>query len=130
MGGNDQETLLAGLREAGLSRYEANVYFGLITDQTARVSEISKRTGVPQPKVYQALDSLVDKGFCAVGSDAVNRYRPLQPRVAMQAHLNRLEQQEKQALALSDELEAMRLEGMGQELWAPPIEIVSDGTVF
>ena len=32
-------------------------------------ARIARRTGVPQPKVYQALDSLVEKGFCAVGAD-------------------------------------------------------------
>ena len=124
MDGPGREGLLESLRRIGLNRYEASVYLGLITDQTARVAEISRRTGVPQPKVYQALDSLVEKGFCAQGSDSVNRYRPIQPRISIEAKVGELKRQEDEARALANELEVLLLAGQGQELWAPPIEIV------
>ena len=119
-----QEALLAGLRRVGLSRYEAAVYLGLVLDQTARVAEISRRTGVPPPKVYQALDALVEKGFCAVGSGAVNRYRPISPRDALSHHISRLKDEEGAAKDLAGELEGIYESGAGRELWAPPIEIV------
>ncbi len=119
-----QEELLASLRQVGLNRYEASVYLGLVTDQSARVVEIARRTGVPQPKVYQALDALVDKGFCALGSDAVNRYRPIAPRVALEAKVKDLRKQEEEAHALATELEGLMIAGQGRELWAPPLEIV------
>ena len=120
----EQEALQDQLRQVGLNRYEASVYLGLVTDQSAKVSEISKRTGVPQPKVYQALDALVEKGFCTIGTDAVNRYRPLPPRVAIDAHIARLRQEEQAVNALADVLEELYVEGRGKELWAPPLEIV------
>ena len=66
MEGAKTESLIANLRQVGLSRYEASVYLGLVCDQTARVAEISRRTGVPQPKVYQALESLIEKGCCSL----------------------------------------------------------------
>lgn len=116
--------LQAALRRFGLSRYEAAVYLGLVQDQTARVAEISRRTGVPPPKVYQALDSLVEKGFCSVGSNAVNRYRPLPPREALDQHIERLRQEAAAARDLAQELEALHASGAGRELWAPPVEIV------
>jgi len=116
--------MLESLRNVGLNRYEASVYLGLLTDQTARVAEISRRTGVPQPKVYQALDALVEKGFCSIGSDSVNKYRPISPRVAIEGTVASLKRQEAEALTLADELEVLRIAGKGQELWAPPIEIV------
>lgn len=119
-----QESMLQSLRQVGLNRYEASVYLGLVTDQTARVAEISRRTGVPQPKVYQALDALVDKGFCSIGSDAVNKYRPIAPRIAMEGTIHSLARQQEEAAALADELENLLLAGQGQELWAPPIEVV------
>jgi sugar-specific transcriptional regulator TrmB len=124
MDGPGKEGLLESLRQIGLNRYEASVYLGLVTDQTARVAEISRRTGVPQPKVYQALDSLVEKGFCAQGTDSVNRYRPIQPRIAIEAKVAELKRQEDEARALASELEVLLLAGQGQELWAPPIEVV------
>ena len=120
----DRDTLLEGLRGVGLNGYESSVYLGLVQDRSARVTEISKRTGVPQPKVYQALDSLVEKGFCTLGSDAVNRYRPVPPRVAIEGFVERLEAQRVTARNLADELEDLLALGEGRDLWAPPVEVV------
>ncbi|MEM7308969.1 MAG: helix-turn-helix domain-containing protein [Planctomycetota bacterium] len=116
--------MLDSLKEVGLGRYESSVYLGLLMDETAKVSEISKRTGVPQPKAYQALDSLVEKGFCTLGSDAVNRYRPVPPDDAMKAVLDGLRATEDRVRSLGGRLEEIRVAGRGQELWAPPIEII------
>jgi len=118
------EVLLERLRRAGLSRYESLVYLGLVQDRNARVVEIARRTGVPQPKVYQALDSLVEKGFCALGSDSVNRYRPIEPKLAFTSRSTQLEEERAAVLALAEELEQVFLAGAGEERWAPPIEIV------
>src|SRR6185503_1900918 len=95
---------LERLRRAGLSRYESLVYLGLVQDRNARVVEIARRTGVPQPKVYQALDSLVEKGYCAIGADAVNRYRPVDPALAFQTQIARLAAQQADVVGLSKEL--------------------------
>jgi sugar-specific transcriptional regulator TrmB len=116
--------LLERLRRAGLSRYESLVYYGLVQDRNARVVEIARRTGVPQPKVYQALDSLVDKGFCALGADAVNRYRPIPPGQALDPRARALARQETEVRALASELERVYLAGAEEHHWAPPIEVV------
>ena len=118
------DPLLEGLRTAGLNRYEASVYLGLLTDQTARVAEISRRTGVPQPKVYQALDSLSEKGFCTLGADAVNRYRPVPPGDVLAERVKALETEKVGLHRLGEELEELRVQGQGQEAWAPPVEVV------
>jgi sugar-specific transcriptional regulator TrmB len=116
--------LVDRLRQVGLSRYEASIYMGLLMDETAKISEISKRTGVPQPKAYQALDSLVGKGFCVVGPDAVNRYRALPPSIALADFMDSLLEAKRTAQTLVEELTSIQEDGRGQELWAPPIEIV------
>src|SRR5262245_19044532 len=112
------------LRQAGLSRYEALVYLGLVQDRNARVVEVARRTGVPQPKVYQALNALVEKGFCAVGCDAVNRYRPVEPRQALDAQRHRLDSQQAELQALATELDDLYRSGAEEQRWAPPVEIV------
>jgi len=112
------------LRQAGLSRYEALVYLGLVQDRNARVVEVARRTGVPQPKVYQALDALVEKGFCAVGCDAVNRYRPVEPRQALDAERIRLDSQQSELKSLATELDELYRSGAEEQRWAPPVEIV------
>jgi sugar-specific transcriptional regulator TrmB len=118
------DPLLERLRNAGLSRYEALVYLGLVNDRNARVVEIARRTGVPQPKVYQALDSLVEKGFCAVGADSVNRYRPIDPKLALEAEVKRLADRGSDVRALAGELGTVYQSGLEEQRWAPPIEIV------
>ena len=115
---------LERLRRAGLSRYESLVYLGLVQDRNARVVEIARRTGVPQPKVYQALDSLVEKGFCAIGADAVNRYRPVDPALAFQGQIARLAAQQSDVQGLARELGEQYRAGAEEQRWAPPIEIV------
>jgi len=115
---------LERLRRAGLSRYESLVYLGLVQDRNARVVEIARRTGVPQPKVYQALDSLVEKGYCAIGADAVNRYRPVDPALAFQTQIARLAAQQADVVGLSKELGEQYRSGAEEQRWAPPIEIV------
>ncbi len=118
------DSLLEKLRRTGLSRYESSVYLALMQDRTARVAEISRRTGVPQPKVYQALDSLVEKGFCTLGSDAVNRYQPVAPQLALETRLTNLKKEEGSVRELADELERVFASGANAQRWAPPIEIV------
>jgi len=115
---------LERLRRAGLSRYEALVYLGLVQDRNARVVEIARRTGVPQPKVYQALDSLVEKGFCALGADAVNRYRPIDPDLALKGELERLGALRAEVGGLAQELAEVYRSGASEQRWAPPVEIV------
>jgi sugar-specific transcriptional regulator TrmB len=115
---------LERMRRAGLSRYESLVYLGLVEDRNARVVEIARRTGVPQPKVYQALDSLVEKGFCALGADAVNRYRPVAPKLALEGEAARLGERQTEERSLADELERTYKAGAEEQRWAPPIEIM------
>jgi sugar-specific transcriptional regulator TrmB len=117
-------TRLERLRRAGLSRYESLVYLGLVQDRNARVVEIARRTGVPQPKVYQALDSLVEKGFCAVGADGINRYRPIDPEMALAAMVHRLGEQQADVRSLSQDLGELYRSGAAEQRWAPPIEVV------
>jgi sugar-specific transcriptional regulator TrmB len=112
------------LRRAGLSRYESLVYLGLVEDRNARVVEIARRTGVPQPKVYQALDSLVEKGFCALGADAINRYRPVEPGLALKGEFERLGAIRDELGTLIEDLGNVYRSGAAEQRWAPPIEIV------
>src|SRR3954453_2228388 len=52
------ETLLA----LGFSQYEARCYVGLLGPGPQTGYAVSKTTGVPQPKVYEALRKLVSRG--------------------------------------------------------------------
>ena len=117
------EDLTERLRRTGLGRYEAAVYLGLLLDPDARVAEIARTAEVPQPKVYQALDKLVEKGFCVLAPDAVNRYRAVKPALAFSHYIEQLQSSERAAAELSRELTVLQSENVGQKLWAPPFEV-------
>jgi sugar-specific transcriptional regulator TrmB len=50
------------LLELGFSQYEARCYVGLLGPQAQTGYGVAKITGVPQPKVYEALRKLVSRG--------------------------------------------------------------------
>jgi HTH-type transcriptional regulator, sugar sensing transcriptional regulator len=60
--GSPAADLTASLQELGFSSYEARCYVGLVGLEPQTGYGVSKRTGVPQPKVYEALRKLVSRG--------------------------------------------------------------------
>lgn len=68
------------LSELGFSVYEARAYIGLLEISKAVTGyALSNHTGIPQPKVYETLRRLVDKGaVLQVGSDPA-RFLPTAP---------------------------------------------------
>ena len=54
--------LLESLQDLGFSQYEARCYVGLLNKEPQTGYSVAKATGVPQPKVYEALRKLVSRG--------------------------------------------------------------------
>lgn len=61
-GDSPEHDLTAALQHLGFSSYEARCYVGLVGLEPQTGYGVSKRTGVPQPKVYEALRKLVSRG--------------------------------------------------------------------
>lgn len=55
--------LVGALLDLGFSQYEARCYVGLLGPQAQTGYGVAKVTGVPQPKVYEALRKLVARGY-------------------------------------------------------------------
>ena len=88
----------------GFSVYESRTYVGLLTLGTATGYGVSNQTGVPQPKVYETLRRLADRGAVIQTSDHPARYSA----VPVDALLERLEQEFTDRLrAARDELAAV-----------------------
>jgi len=88
----------------GFSVYESRTYVGLLTLGTATGYAVSNQTGVPQPKVYETLRRLADRGAVIQTSDHPARYSA----VPVDALLERLEQEFTDRLrAARDELAAV-----------------------
>src|SRR5579872_5372308 len=67
------------LTQLGFSQYEARTYVGLLTAGGATGYSIANETGVPQPKVYETLRRLVDRGAATLIGERPARYAAVYP---------------------------------------------------
>jgi HTH-type transcriptional regulator, sugar sensing transcriptional regulator len=101
-------TVVERLARLGFSVYEARTYVGLLTLGTATGYSVSNETGVPQPKVYETLRRLAERGAVLQTSDHPARYSA----VPAGALLRRLEQEFAGRLrSARDELAALEAGG-------------------
>lgn len=67
------------LTQLGFSQYEARTYVGLLMSDGATGYGIANETGVPQPKVYETLRRLVDRGAAVLTAEHPARYSAVPP---------------------------------------------------
>ena len=67
------------LTQLGFSQYEARTYVGLLVSGDATGYSIANHTGVPQPKVYETLRRLVDRGAAVRTANQPARYAAVPP---------------------------------------------------
>jgi HTH-type transcriptional regulator, sugar sensing transcriptional regulator len=101
----------SALTELGFSQYEARTYAGLIGREPMTGYAIAKDTLVPQPKVYETLGRLVERGAVMQVSGSPAKFVAVPPdRV-----LSQLEKTFRQRLA-TVELEVSRMRPEGSQL--------------
>ncbi len=71
------------LERLGLTRNEAEVYVALLSFGEATADEVSRKSGLSRPTVYNVLRSLVDKGLVAEVVKKPLRFAALPPRKAL-----------------------------------------------
>jgi len=101
-----RDQIVSRLRELGLSTHEALAYAVLLTHSRITASTLCKETGIPDSKIYYALDGLSKKGLLIVQQGNPNMYRPIPPKEAIanlkQQLTYRLNEQIKEADVLTD----------------------------
>jgi sugar-specific transcriptional regulator TrmB len=60
------ERILKTLKSCGLNEYESKVYFTLLLTERSKFGELSRKSSVPQSKVYWVVEGLRDKGLVDV----------------------------------------------------------------
>lgn len=101
----------------GLTLYEARAYVALIRRDGSTPTEVARVAGVPRPRIYDVIDSLVAKGlaFERPGRTATARFVAAPPDEAVNKlvniHLERLRELEADAEAVREELGPAFLEG-------------------
>jgi sugar-specific transcriptional regulator TrmB len=109
------------LQQLGLNAYESRSYLVLLGHARFKALELAARAHVPRQKIYEVLDSLVEKGFAQVVQERTKLFSAVEPNLAIPAYLARkrqvLEQelldQGRLASALADDLKSLYSEGQG-----------------
>jgi hypothetical protein len=109
------------LQQLGLNAYEARSYLVLLGHPKFKALELAARSHVPRQKIYEVLDSLVEKGFAQVVQEKTKLFSAVEPSLAIPGYLSRKRQILEQELtdngragtALIDDLKALYSEGQG-----------------
>ena len=60
---HEYQRIWKSLQQLGLNGYEARSYLVLLGHPRFKALELAPRAHVPRQKIYEVLDSLVEKGF-------------------------------------------------------------------
>src|SRR5882724_12166758 len=89
LGEMDFQRLWRRLQQMGLNAYEARSYLVLVGHPRFKALELAARAHVPRQKIYEVLDSLVEKGFARVIQDRTKLFSAIEPDQALPAYLQR-----------------------------------------
>src|SRR5438034_4126950 len=118
---NEYQRFWRALQQLGLNAYEARSYLVLLGHSRFKALELAPRAHVPRQKIYEVLDSLVEKGFARVVQDRTKLFSAVEPNLAIPAYLARrthaleaeLADQSKAASGLLTDLMSAYTEGQG-----------------
>src|SRR5215469_7784868 len=80
------------LQSMGLNAYEARSYLVLVGHPRFKALELAARAHVPRQKIYEVLDSLVEKGFAQVIQEKTKLFSAVPPDQAIPSYLARQRQ--------------------------------------
>jgi sugar-specific transcriptional regulator TrmB len=94
--------VITNLSEFGLSRYEAKLYFTLISEGVSTAKNLSDTTGIPYGKVYEIINSLIAKGYVVTLPTRPMKCKAISPKEAIASNrkksLEKLEELERTML--------------------------------
>lgn len=122
------------LQQVGLNAYEARSYLVLVGHTRFKALELAARAHVPRQKIYEVLDSLLEKGFAHVVQEKTKLFSAVEPSLAIPSYLARKRQLRDEELlgqarlgeALVEDLKAAYLEGQGGRGTLDFLRIVSE----
>lgn len=89
----DDAAIVNNLGQLGLTIYEARAYLALIGREACTATEVSRLSGLPRQRVYDVLESLLEKGLVTVRPGRVAKYGPMEPEEAV-GHLLDVQRQQ------------------------------------
>jgi HTH-type transcriptional regulator, sugar sensing transcriptional regulator len=124
------------LQQVGLNAYEARSYLVLMGHPRFKALELAARAHVPRQKIYEVLDSLVEKGFAQVIQEKTKLFSAVDPSLAIPGYLARrtktlqseLLEHSRLATGLIEDLRPAYEEGQGGRGTLDFLNLVNDPT--
>jgi len=124
------------LQQVGLNAYEARSYLVLVGHPRFKALELAARSHVPRQKIYEVLDSLVEKGFAQVIQEKTKLFSAVDPSLAIPGYLarrsrllqNEMTEQARLANGLVEDLRQAYEEGQGGRGTLDFLSLVNDPT--
>jgi sugar-specific transcriptional regulator TrmB len=125
----DFPTFWRRLQQIGLNAYEARSYLVLVGHPRFKALELAARAHVPRQKIYEVLDSLVEKGFARVTTGKTKLFSAVEPALALPCYVvrrRRHAEQERLASAVMEDLTAAYPEGRSERGTLDFLSIISE----
>ncbi|MFQ5911105.1 MAG: TrmB family transcriptional regulator [Thermoplasmata archaeon] len=97
-----RDQIVSALRQLGVSGYAADTFSALLGVSAGTAGDLVLKTGIPDSKIYYALDELVERGLVEVQAGRPKTYRVVSPKEAessLQRMLERKHEREGAAVA-------------------------------
>src|SRR5919197_1876831 len=99
------------LTRLGLTTYEAKAYLALVRRDSSTASEVARVASLPRQRIYDVVESLLEKGLAAAHPGRVATYDAVPPNRALERLLaqqrQQLEAHARQAAALTEQLRSL-----------------------
>lgn len=99
-----KEEILQTLSSCGLNEYESRAYSSLVFLGTAKASVISKDSNVPQSKIYDVLEQLMEKRMVEMFDGRPKEFKAVEPEIALK---KLLESRDKEIEELKTKVDAI-----------------------
>jgi sugar-specific transcriptional regulator TrmB len=99
------------LKRFGLTHYESKCYLSLLGQSSLSAVEVARSAGVPRAKVYEILESLVNKALCRSFPDKVNKYSAVNPIILKKKFERSLEDLNTEIKQKTDKLASIKKDG-------------------
>jgi hypothetical protein len=124
------------LQQVGLNAYESRSYVVLMGHARFKALELAARAHVPRQKIYEVLDSLVEKGFAQVVQEKTKLFSAVDPSLAIPGYLarrsktlqNELTEQARLATGLIEDLRTAFRDGQDGRGTLDFLNLVNDPT--
>lgn len=114
-----KENIRSSLKSLGLTSTGASVFLALVSRPNASAATICNEAGVPDSKVYYALEELQSKGMIVVQFGTPNLYKALSPKEALASLRKRLTEEHIEKIQrvddLAEKLEAVHSRAQGSD---------------